>query len=126
MNKPPHSGIGRIYRAFFYSIDGCLAVWKTEQAFRQEIVMAIILLPLAFFVGQGPVEIALLVSSVMGVLVCELINSSIEAAVDRIGFENHILSKRAKDIGSAVVMMSLLSMAIVWCLLVIFPLWGSF
>lgn len=122
MRKPPHTGIARIYRAFFYSLEGCLAVWKTEEAFRQELVMAAVLVPLAFFVGQGPVEIALLVSSVMGVLVCELINSSIEAAVDRIGFENHILSKRAKDIGSAVVMVSMLSMLIVWGLLVILPL----
>ena len=113
----PHkgrTGLERIRRATGYSLAGLRAAYTGESAFRQEFWLAAALLPAAFFVGQTWVEVALLAGSVIGVLIVELLNSGIEAAIDRVSFELHPLSKRAKDLASAAVMLSLLFTACVW------------
>ena len=114
MDKPKPTGIKRIWLAFFYSMDGFRAAWKGEAAFRQELVLALILLSATGFVGQNAVEYSLLVGSVLLVLIVELLNSAIEATVDRIGPEKHPLSKNAKDMGSAAVLVSLMLVLSVW------------
>ncbi|HEY6510381.1 MAG TPA: diacylglycerol kinase [Burkholderiaceae bacterium] len=114
----PHkarSGIQRIVHATGYSIAGLSAAWRHESAFRQECALAVVLLPAAWWLGRTWVEVALLAGSVIGVLIVELLNSAIETAVDRVSAELHPLSKRAKDIGSAAVMLSLITCAGLWC-----------
>ena len=107
------TGLSRIWHAGTFSLAGLRAGWG-ETAFRQEALAAIILLPAAFWLGQGWVEIALLVASVVWVLVVELLNTAVESAIDRIGPEWHDLSKRAKDIGSAAVLLSLILSIGIW------------
>jgi diacylglycerol kinase (ATP) len=107
-------GLKRIINACFFSIAGFKAVWQHEEAFRQEMLILIVTTPLALWLGQTTVEKLLLIGSVVLVLLIELINSAIEAIVDRIGSERHELSGRAKDIGSAAVTLSLIWAAIVW------------
>ena len=106
-------GLDRILHAGLISIAGLRAGWG-ETAFRQEAVAALVLVPAAFWVGRGWVEIGLLASSVMLVLIVELLNSGIEAAIDRVGPEWHALSKKAKDLGSAAVLLSLLTCGALW------------
>jgi diacylglycerol kinase (ATP) len=121
----PHkgrTGIERIIRAAGYSVAGVTAAYRGESAFRQEFWLAALMLPAAFWVGRSWVEVALLAGSVMLVLIVELLNSAIEAAIDRISFELHDLSKRAKDFGSAAVMLSLLLCGAIW----IAALWQRF
>lgn len=98
-------------------MDGLIAAARNEDAFRQELILAAVFVPLAFWVGRSGVERALLVGSVLLVLVVELLNSAVEATVDRISFENHHLAKRAKDIGSAAVLLTLLGAAATWLLI---------
>ncbi len=112
------TGILRVVHAFFHSIAGLRDAWRCESAFRQEVLLAAILVPAAFALPASAVERALLVGSVVLVMIVELLNSSIEAAVDRIGFERHSLAKRAKDIGSAAVLVALLLLVVVWGLIV--------
>ena len=107
------TGLNRILHAGGYSVQGLRAGWG-ETAFRQEAIMAIVLVPLAFWLGQNWVETALLAGSVVLVMIVELLNTCIESAIDRIGPEWHDLSKRAKDMGSAAVLLSLLFCAGVW------------
>ena len=114
MSKPGKTGIARIIDAFGYSMKGFAATWKYEAAFRQEVGLAVVLIPTAFWLAQTHIELILLISSVFWVLMAELANSSVEAVVDRTGSERHELSGRAKDIGSALVFLSLLLLAIVW------------
>ena len=112
----PHkqrTGLNRLWHATGYSLAGLRAGWR-EKAFRQEVLVAAVLLPLACWLGRGWVETALLTASVVLVLITELLNSGIEAAIDRIGPELHDLSKRAKDMGSAAVLLSLLLCGAVW------------
>lgn len=108
------TGLSRMLHAFGYSMAGLRAGWA-ETAFRQEALAAFVLLPLAFWLGQTWVEVALLAGSVMMVMVVELLNTGVESAIDRIGPEWHDLSKRAKDMGSAAVLLSLLLCIGVWC-----------
>lgn len=113
----PHkgrTGFDRIARATGYSISGLRTAYRGESAFRQETWLAVVLVPAAFVVGRGWVEVALLAGSALLVLIVELLNSGIEAAIDRISFELHDLSKRAKDLGSAAVMLSLLLCGGIW------------
>ncbi len=120
-NPPPspsnpqkaRKGISRILHAGGYSLQGLVAGWG-ETAFRQEALAAIVLVPLAFFVGQDWVEVALLVGSVLLVMIVELLNTGIESCIDSIGPEWHDLSKRAKDMGSAAVLLRLLLCAGIW------------
>ncbi len=107
------TGLSRMLHAFGYSLAGLRAGWG-EPAFRQEAIAAIVLLPLAFWLGHGWVETALLAGSVVLAMVVELLNTAIETAIDRIGPEWHDLSKRAKDMGSAAVLLSLLLCAGIW------------
>lgn len=108
------TGLSRVWHAAGYSLAGLRAGWG-ETAFRQEALASIVLLPLAFWLGRGWVEVALLAGSVLIVMIVELLNTGIETAIDRIGPEWHDLSKRAKDMGSAAVLLSLLVCAGVWC-----------
>jgi diacylglycerol kinase (ATP) len=107
------TGFNRVWHATGYSLAGLRAGWD-EAAFRLEACLAFVLLPLAFWVGGSWVEVALLASSVLLVLIVELLNSGIEAAIDRIGLERHPLSKRAKDMGSAAVFLSLVIAGGTW------------
>lgn len=113
------TGLKRVISATRNSLHGFLAAVRHEDAFRQELAMAVILLPLALWLGRNGFERALLVATVLLVLIVELLNSAVEAAVDRISFENHLLAKRAKDIGSAAVMLSLATAGIVWLLILV-------
>jgi diacylglycerol kinase (ATP) len=106
-------GLSRVWHATGYSLAGLRAGWG-EPAFRQEALAALVLVPLAFWLGQSWVETALLVASVVFVMVVELLNTAVETAIDRIGPEWHDLSKRAKDMGSAAVLLSLLLCVGVW------------
>jgi diacylglycerol kinase (ATP) len=115
------TGISRVWHAFHYSLAGLRAGWG-ETAFRQEAMAAFVLVPLAFWVGRGWVETALLIGTVVLVMVVELLNTGIETAIDRIGPEWHALSKRAKDMGSAAVLLSLLLCAGTW----LAALWAHF
>lgn len=113
----PHkgrTGLDRLRHALGYSIDGLKLAYRGESAFRQETWSAVVLLPAAFWLGQGWVEVSLLVGSVLLVLIVELLNSGIEAAIDRVSYELHDLSKRAKDLASAAVLMSLLLCGGIW------------
>ena len=113
----PHkgrTGIDRVIRATGYSFSGLAAAYRGESAFRQEFWLAAVLLPLAPWVGHGWVETALLMSTVLLVLIVELLNSGIEAAIDRVSLELHDLSKRAKDLASAAVFLSLVLCGGVW------------
>ncbi|MDP2786930.1 MAG: diacylglycerol kinase [Pseudomonadota bacterium] len=100
--------------AFFYSLEGFGAAWKHEDAFRQESILALIMIPLAFVFADAALERAMMIASVLLVLIVELVNSAIEATVDRISLENHQLAKRAKDIGSAAVLIALINVLVVW------------
>jgi len=113
----PHkgrTGLDRVMRATGYSIAGLIAAYRGESAFRQEFWLAAVLLPLAFWIGHGWIEVTLLIGSVMLVLIVELLNSGIEAAIDRVSFEIHDLSKRAKDLASAAVLLSVLLCTGIW------------
>ncbi len=113
------TGIQRLWNALGYSLQGLASAFRHEDAFRQEVLLAALLVPAAFFIPVGAAERALMIASVLLVLIVELLNSAVEAAVDRISLENHSLAKRAKDIGSAAVFLSLINVAAVW-LLVLF------
>ncbi|KQW44792.1 MULTISPECIES: diacylglycerol kinase [unclassified Roseateles] len=113
----PHkgrTGLDRIRHAAGYSLAGLNAAYSGESAFRQEVWLMVIATPLAFWLGNDWVQIALLIGSLLIMLIVELLNSAIEAAIDRVSFELHDLSKRSKDIASAAVLLSLLLAAGVW------------
>ncbi len=113
------SGLRRVWSAFHYSLSGLRAAVSFEQAFRQEAVLAAILIPLTFWLPVSGIGRALMIASVLLVLIVELINSAIEAVVDRVSLDRHHLSKRAKDIGSAAVLIALVNVALVWmCVLI--------
>ncbi len=111
-------GLTRLWNALGYSRDGIKAAWQNEAAFREEILLAAIAIPLAIFLGKTGVDRALLIGSILLILIVEILNSAIEAVVDKASPEKHELAKRAKDMGSAAVLFSLLNAAVVWaCLL---------
>ncbi|MBK7415214.1 MAG: diacylglycerol kinase [Dechloromonas sp.] len=111
-------GLTRLWNALGYSRDGIAAAWHHEAAFREEILLATVAIPLAFYLGKTGVERALLVGSVILILIVEILNSAVEAVVDKASPEKHELAKRAKDMGSAAVLLSLLNAAVVWaCIL---------
>ena len=113
------TGIKRLANAFSYSVAGTLAAFKHEDAFRQEVILSTILIPLAIYLGQTAIEQALMITSILLIIIVELLNSSVEATVDRISVKRHKLSKRAKDIGSAAVFFSLVNAAVIWFLILI-------
>ena len=108
------TGLDRVIRAVGYSVAGLQTAYRGESAFRQEFWLAVVLVPLAFWLGRSWIEVVLLVSAVLLVLIVELLNSGIEAAIDRVSFELHDLSKRAKDLASAAVFLSLLLCTGIW------------
>jgi len=113
----PHkgkTGVTRIWNALFCSIDGLRAGVKHEDAFRQEVLLAALLIPAALFTPASGVGKALMIGAVLLVLIVELLNSAVEATVDRVSLENHHLAKRAKDFGSAAVTLSLLNVPLMW------------
>ena len=114
MAKPGYQGLTRIIKAAGYSAKGFRAAWKYESAFRQEVVLTATLIPFAFLLGRNPVEVGLLIASLLLVVIVELLNSGIEAVVDRIGDEPHQLSGRAKDLGSAAVLVALILTLVLW------------
>lgn len=113
------TGLRRIWNAFNYSRDGLAAAYRHEDAFRQEIWLAVVAIPLAVWLGESGLERALMIGSVLLVLVVELLNSAIEATVNRVSLERHLLAKRAKDVGSAAVLIALLNAAVVWGFLLV-------
>jgi diacylglycerol kinase (ATP) len=113
------TGLRRLLNAIGYTWDGLRAAFKHEDAFRQEVFLALLLIPLALYLGSSGVERALMIAAVLGVLMVELINSAVEAAVDRISLEHHVLIKRAKDMGSAAVMIALVNAVAVWALVLL-------
>ncbi len=113
------TGMRRLCNAFGYSLAGFRAAYKHEDAFRQEVLLAAILIPLAFWLPVGFPGKALMIASVLLVIMVELLNSAIEATVDRISLENHDLAKRAKDIGSSAVLVSLINVMVVWGLVLL-------
>ena len=122
MQESPYkgkTGFRRLFNALFYSLDGFRAAFRHEDAFRQEVLLAALAVPLAFWLGKTAPERALMVGSVLLVLIVELLNSAIEAAVDRISLEHHHLIKRAKDMGSAAVLVSLINAAAVWAIVLL-------
>jgi diacylglycerol kinase (ATP) len=113
----PHkgaTGLRRIINATHYSLDGLRQAARHERAFRQELVLTAVLVPLALWLGDNGVERAILIASLILVLIVELLNSAIEATQDRISGEQHPLAKHAKDFGSAAVMLALVNVALVW------------
>ena len=115
-----NSGLTRIIKAGIFSWQGFKAAYKHEEAFRQELWLAIVLIPVAIFVGENGVEKALLVSSVLLLMLVEILNSAIEAVVDRFGSELHELSGRAKDMGSAAVFLAVVILVVTWGLVLVF------
>lgn len=122
MANAGNTGIKRIINATFFSLAGLRAAWRHEAAFRQECALVLVATIAAFWVGESAVERALLIGSSWLVLIVELLNSAVEAAIDRVGMEQHQLSERAKDLGSAGVFVSLGLAALVWGLI----LWERF
>lgn len=114
INKPPHRGLSHVFNALTYSLQGIRAAFTYEEAFRLELIACIVMAPVGLWLGENGIERALLMGSLMLVLIVELLNSAVETVVDRVGVEHHTLSGRAKDIGSAAVMMSLLNATVVW------------
>jgi diacylglycerol kinase (ATP) len=110
----PDTSVGRIFRAFGYSVDGLAGAWRTQGAFRQEVMGAAVLIPIACLLPVSLLERVLLISSVLLVIAVELLNSAIEVVVDRISIERHELSKLAKDMGSAAVLFAIAITVMVW------------
>ena len=110
------TGLVRLWNAFGYSLAGFRAAYKHEDAFRQELLLACILIPTAAYLPVGVAMKCMMISSVLAVLVVELLNSGIEAVTDRVSLEDHALAKRAKDLGSAAVLLSVANVIFVWAL----------
>ena len=114
MAKPGNTGLYRIFKATGYSLKVLQSAWKNEAAFRQELMLMLVLTPLAFWLGEGLAQQLLLMIVAWLVVIVEILNSGIEAVVDRIGSEHHELSGRAKDLGSAAVFLCLTLTIVVW------------
>lgn len=113
------TGLRRLINAWGYSCEGIKAAFINEDAFRTEVFLSVVLIPLAFYLGHGAIERAMMIGSVILVLIVELLNSGIEAVVDRVSIEHHLLAKRAKDIGSAAVFFALVNALVIWLLLIL-------
>ena len=118
--KPGKTGIARIIAATGYSRQGLVAAYHHEAAFRQELFLAVLMVPLALWLADSGLESAILIGSLFIVLIAEIINSAIEAVVDRFGHEHHELAGRAKDMGSAAVFLALANVVISWVLILLF------
>lgn len=116
MANAEHTGLRRVIAATGYSMQGFRAAYQNEEAFRQELWLCVLLAPIALWLGESGIERALMIGALCLVLIVELLNSAIEATIDRIGLERHELSGRAKDIGSAAVFVALANVVIIWLL----------
>lgn len=125
MVKNKESVLGHIGRAFIWSTNGIKTAWKNELAFRIETIVVILFMPLGIWLGQSAAEKALLIASCLLILIIELLNSAIEAVVDRIGAEHHELSGRAKDMGSAAAFLAMVTAGIIWALVAYERFWGG-
>ena len=114
MGKPGNTGFRRLLNATRYSAQGFRHAWQHEAAFRQEVTLTILMLPLAFWLARTALECLLLIASCLFVIVVELLNSAVEATIDRMGTDHHPLSGRAKDLGSSAVFVSLVLAAVTW------------
>ncbi len=121
MNKTGHTGVKRIIKATGYSMQGLRAGWLYEAAVRQELIAAAFLVPLGFYLGNTAIEKVLLVGTILMVLMVELLNTAIENVVDRVSFDSHELSGRAKDMGSAAVFIALLIVLLTWGCVLLLP-----
>jgi len=119
MANQQHTGLRRIINATSYSWQGLKACYQHEEAFRQELLLCLVLMPIALWLGDNGIERALMIGSLFLIVIVELLNSSIEAVVDRTGTEFHELSGRAKDIGSAAVLIALINAIIIWFFMII-------
>ena len=119
MDRPKPTGFTRVFRAFGNSLKGFSGAFREEAAFRQELALAVAVVPLGLWLGRNGIERALLVTPMFVVLLVELLNSAIEAVVDRVGLERHPLSGLAKDIGSAAVLLSFVLLAVTWLLVLL-------
>jgi diacylglycerol kinase (ATP) len=117
MGEAKDTIIGHIIKAVIWSMAGLKSAWKNEQAFRWEATIVLLMMPVGLWFGRTAVERALLIASSMLILITELLNSAVEAVVDRIGPERHKLSKQAKDLGSAAAFISMITAAVVWALI---------
>lgn len=120
--ESPHkgkTGLRRLLNAFGYSCSGIIEAYRNEDAFRQELLLAVVMLPLAFWLDVSAIGRAMMVGSVLLLLIVELLNSAIEATVDRISLDDHRLAKRAKDIGSAAVLITIINLVLVWALVLL-------
>ncbi|PZP56952.1 MAG: diacylglycerol kinase [Micavibrio aeruginosavorus] len=121
MPKPlNNTGLKRLYNAFFFSMDGIKATMRTEEAFRTEIYLSVIFIPLGLWLGDTAIEKIILAGTILLVFIVELLNTAVERAIDRISFDHHELSKEAKDMGSAAVLFSLILMLMSWGLILFF------
>ena len=118
MSDGTNRGFKRLVNAFYYSLAGFKAAWKNEEAFRQEILAGIVMVPAGLFLGTTGTQRAILILSYFIIPLVELLNTAVEATVDRVGMEKHELSGRAKDLGSASVFLSICIAVIVWLLIV--------
>ena len=114
MKNRNNTGLKRLINATIFSLAGLRAAWQHEAAFREELILVVVLVPTSFWLGNNAIEYVLLIGSLMIVLMAELLNSALKAVVDRIGAENHELSGRAKDMGSAAVFVALVLCSICW------------
>lgn len=114
------TGIKRLINAFGYSLSGFKVAFAKEDAFRQEVFLSIILVTVAVYISNSPIELVLLIGSTLLVPIIELLNSAIEATVDRVSLDKHPLAKRAKDIGSAAVFLSLVNLAATWLIIIFY------
>jgi len=119
MAKRSGKGLGRLSRAFGWSMSGLKTTFVHEAAFRQELLLCIVLTPFAFYLGGTGVEKALLLGSLFLILIAELLNSAVEAAIDRIGEDDHELAGRAKDMGSAAVFLALVNAGVIWLMIIL-------
>lgn len=113
------TGLRRVWNALGYSLDGLSAAYRNEAAFRQECWLALLLIPVTWWLPVSALEQALMIGALLLVLIVELLNSAVEATVDRISTEHHLLAKRAKDVGSAAVLLTLLNAALIWLVILL-------
>lgn len=119
MDKEKEKGIKRLVNAFYYSMSGFKAIWKNEEAFRQEIIAGIFIIPAGLIIGETFTQKAILIGAYFIIPLVEIINTAIEATVDRVGTERHELSGRAKDLGSASVLLSICIASVTWLLVIL-------
>jgi diacylglycerol kinase (ATP) len=119
MANQTNKGLRRVFNAFGYSMKGLRATFKNEEAFRQELLLCLVLAPVAVWLGKTGLERAVMIATLFLVLIVELLNSGLEALTDRVGYEHHKLSGRAKDMGSAAVLLSIVNVIVVWALVLL-------